>query len=322
MNVHPIPTSRTPLIGLLLVLTAAVAFSTKAIIIKLAYAYGGQVSPIILLTLRMVMSLPFFLIALVVLGRDSTHPTPLNSGDYLHLVILGVIGFYLAAYLDFVGLSYISASLERLVLLLYPTLVILLSALIFRRAITAREAIALIISYLGIIIVFAEELTISGANILLGTSFIFGSATAYALYLIGSGVMVKRIGAMHFTAYAMTIACVVTIIHFGFVFDEAIMTLPTAVYCLSLLMAILSTVIPTFLMNAGIQRIGANPAAIISSMGPVMTIFLAYLFLNEQLSYLQSIGALLVIAGVFVISPRNRPSRPAVGAANADQPKS
>ena len=291
--------------GLLFVLTAAFTFSAKAVIIKLAYSYGGQISPIILLTLRMVMALPFFLAALFILERNNSH-APLNSRDRLHLVALGVIGFYLASYLDFVGLSYISATLERLVLLLYPTLVVLLSALIFRRAITRKEAAALLISYIGIVIVFAEELTIAGANIMLGATFIFGSAMAYALYLIGSGVMVKRIGAMRFTAYAMTIACLMTLLHFSLNFDAAILTLPREVYGLGLIMAIVSTVIPTFLMNAGIQRIGANPASIISSMGPVMTLFLAYLFLGEQLSVVQSVGALLVITGVFVVSNRRK----------------
>ncbi|TPW10698.1 MAG: hypothetical protein FD130_2151, partial [Halothiobacillaceae bacterium] len=254
-----------------------------------------------LLTLRMVMSLPFFLAALLFIGRNS-HPAPLSGSDRLHLVALGVIGYYLASYLDFVGLSYISASLERLLLLLYPTLVVLISALLFRRAIAGREAVALIISYLGIVIVFAEELTLDGTNTMLGAAFIFGSAVAYALYLIGSGVMVARLGAMRFTAYAMTIACLATLTHFALHFDVAISALPSEVYGFALLIAIVSTVIPTFLMSAGIQRIGANSAAIISSLGPIMTIFFAYLFLGEALSYVQFIGALLVMVGVFVIS--------------------
>lgn len=303
MNTTSAATERTPILGLLFVLTAALTFSAKAVIIKLAYGYGSQISPIILLTLRMAMSLPFFLAALFMLDRNSPYAR-LNGSDRLHLIALGVIGFYLAAYLDFVGLSYISASLERLVLLLYPTLVIVMSALLFRRAISRKEALALSVSYIGIIIVFAEELTIAGSNILLGSAFIFGSATAYALYLIGSGVMVKRIGSLRFTAYAMTIACLVTLLHFALDFDVAIMELPPEVYGLAFFMAIVSTVIPTFLMNAGIQRIGANPAAIISSMGPVMTLFLAYLFLGEALSNIQFMGAILVMAGVFVISRR------------------
>ena len=303
MNTHVVSAERHTFTGLLFVLIAALTFSAKAVIIKIAYGYGSQISPIILLTLRMAMSLPFFLAALFILKRNSGH-VPLSGKDRLHLIALGATGFYLSAYLDFVGLSYISASLERLILLLYPTLVVLLSALIFRRPITRKEAMALLISYVGVVIVFAEELSIAGSNIMLGSSLIFSSATAYALYIIGSGVMVKRIGAMRFTAYAMTIASLVTLLHFGLNFDAAILALPCEVYGLSLVMAIVSTVIPTFLMNAGIQRIGANPASIISSIGPVMTLLLAYLFLGEQLSFVQFVGTLLVMAGVFVISAK------------------
>lgn len=288
--------------GVLFVLIAAFTFSTKAVLIKLAYAYGTQITPLIVLTLRMVMSLPFFVAAIFLLERRSQ--TALTRRDHLHLLGLGIVGFYLAAYLDFVGLAYISASLERLILLLYPTLVVLLSAAIFRRAITGKEMIALLVSYAGIIIVFAQELTVAGSNIMLGATLIFGSALAYAIYLIGCGVMVKRIGAMRFTAYAMTIACAVTLLHFGLDYDATILALPHQVYGLTLIMAIVSTVIPTFLMNSGIQRIGANPASIISSMGPIMTIVLAYLFLDEQMTLVQLAGAVLVMAGVFVISYR------------------
>jgi len=303
MNTITASAGRPPFTGLLFVLTAAFTFSAKAVIVKIAYGYGSHISPLILLTLRMVISLPFFLAALLVLQRNHSH-VPLCGKDHLHLIALGATGFYLSAYLDFVGLSYVSATLERLILLLYPTLVILLSSIIFRRPITIKEATALLISYAGIVIVFAEELSISGSNIMLGASLVFGSSSAYALYIIGSGVMVKRIGAMRFTAYAMSVACLVTMVHFSLEFDSAIMDLPAPVYGLALLMAIVSTVIPTFLMNAGIQRIGANSASIISSMGPVMTLLLAYLFLDEQLSLIQLIGALLVMTGVYVTSTK------------------
>ncbi len=293
--------NREPFIGLLFVIAAAFAFSTKAVIIKLAYGYGPQITPINLMCLRMLMSLPFFLLVLFFLeckGRAE----PLVRSDQYKLLGLGVVGFYFAAYLDFVGLSYISASLERLILLLYPTLVVLLSALFLQRAVSRREGIALLVSYVGIMIVFYEELTLEGTNIMLGSLAILGSATAFAIYLIGCGEMVKRLGSMRFTAYAMTIACLATLSHFMFSTNAEITGLPQQVYGLAMLMAILSTVIPTFLMNAGIQRIGASPAAIISAMGPVATIFLAYLILGEQLTHIQFIGVGLVIVGVLGVS--------------------
>ena len=250
----------------------------------------------------MLMALPFFLTVIWLLERKPQ--TTLARRDKWQLLLFGVIGFYLAAYLDFVGLSYISASLERLILLLYPTLVVVISAMVFRHRISGKEGLALAISYVGIIIVFAEELSLAGSHILLGGGFVFGSALAFAIYLIGSGVMVKRIGSMRFTAYAMGIACIATLVHFALDFDAAILRLPGEVYGLCLLMAVVSTVLPAFLMNAGIQRIGANPASIISSLGPIMTLFLAFWLLGEQLSLIQFFGAALVMFGVFVVSQK------------------
>lgn len=292
----------------MLVIIAAFSYSAKAILIKLAYGYGAHITPLILMTLRMVLSLPFFLIAIVLLERQQQ--TPLTRQDKIHLLGLGVIGFYLAAYLDFIGLSYISASLERLILMLYPTLVVLLSALFLRRAIRTPEVVALVLSYGGIIIVFARELILAGPDVILGAAFIFGSTTAFSVYLIGSGEMVKRLGSTRFTAYAMTIASIATLLHFGLQYDPAILHLPTPVYGLAVIMAVFSTVIPAFFMNAGIERIGAGPAAIISAVGPVITIFLAYLVLDEQLAPIQLLGATLVIAGAAVVS-RAKDTKPA-----------
>lgn len=305
MSTQTITPNPRPFIGLMFVISAAFAFSAKAVIIKIAYGYGAHITPLMLMTLRMLFALPFFVIAIFLIERKNSY-TALTPKDKLHLVGLGVIGFYLAAYFDFLGLHYISASLERLVLLLYPTLVVVLSAIFLKHKITAREAIALAVSYIGIVTVFYEELSIAGTDVVLGSALILASATAFAIYLIGSGQMVKRVGAMRFTAYAMTIACVTTLIHFGIEFDATVATLPIEVYGLALLMAIISTVIPTFLMNAGIQHLGAGPASIISSLGPVMTIFLAYLILDEQLSLIQMAGATLVISGVFVVNSKKK----------------
>ena len=289
--------------GLVFVLLASLGYSTKAVIIKLGYSYGLQVTPIIYMTLRMALSLPFFVAMLIIEERNNKHP-PLTRNDWLHLLGLGAISYYLTVYLDFVGLSYISASLERLILLLYPTIVVLLSALLYRRPISRKEGLALLISYLGIIVVFYEEFTLAGENLLLGAALIFGSAIAFATYLTGSGVMVQRLGAIRFTAYVLTIACITTLIHFAFVFDAQIFELPMEIYGLALLMAILATVTPTFLMSIGIHRIGAGPAAIVSSIGPVMTIVLAWWVLGETLTLVQIVGGVLVMVGAYVVSRR------------------
>lgn len=286
--------------GLIYVLLASLGYSTKAIIIKLGYSYGLHVTPIIYMTLRMGLALPFFIAMLVVDQRRHNHP-PLTRDDWLHLIGLGVVGYYLAVYLDFVGLSYISASLERLILLLYPTIVVLLTALIYRRPISRREGLALLISYLGIIIVFYEEFSLAGENLLLGATLIFGSAFTFATYLTGSGMMVQRLGAIRFTAYALTIACITTLIHFALAFDAQIFQLPTEVYGLALLMAIISTVAPALLMNIGIHKIGSGSAAIVSSIGPMMTIVLAWVVLGEVLTVVQMVGGVLVMAGAYVV---------------------
>lgn len=305
MTIQAIAHDQRPIIGLLFVVTAALGFSAKAIIIKLAYSYGAHVSPMMLMALRMLMSLPFFLAAIFLLERSGNYML-LSGKEMLRLIGLGIVGFYLAALLDFLGLSYISASLERLILLLYPTLVVLLSAIFLRRAVTLREGVALFVTYVGIVIVFYQELTLAGSDIVLGSALVFGSATAFAIYLIGSGEMIRQVGANRFTAYAMTIACIVTLIHFGIEFDSKVLDLPSDIYGLALLMAVVSTVIPAFLMGKGIYHLGAGSASIISALGPVLTIFFAYLVLDEQLTAVQFLGAVLVMVGVFVVSAKTK----------------
>ncbi|NOY72757.1 MAG: DMT family transporter [Gammaproteobacteria bacterium] len=289
------------LIGIVFTVIAALAFSSKAIAIKLAYGYGEQVSPIILLTLRMAIALPFFLFSLYFIERKYDLPR-LSHQDIARLIALGLVGFYLAAYLDFVGLSYITASLERLILLLYPSFVVLITALLKRKKISLREAIALGVSYIGFIIVFAQELSFSEPDLVLGSIFVFGSALAFAIYFIGNGALIGKLGAKRCTAYAMTFACIATNLHFATSYDPVIFALPAEVYGLALFMALVCTVLPTFFMAAGIQRIGANSAAIISSLGPIMTLVLAYFFLNETLTPQQMAGATLVVIGVFVVT--------------------
>jgi len=293
----------SPIVGIALVVVGALAFSSKAIVIKLAYSYDSSVTPIILMTLRMGMALPFFLFTIYLIERNQK-PTHLHARDIINLIGLGLIGFYLAAYLDFVGLSYITASLERLILLLYPTFVVLITALLKRQPINMREAIALCISYIGFIIVFAQELSLSEPNIILGSLFVLGSAISFAIYFIGNSAIIQRLGAKRCTAYSMSFACIATSIHFGAAYDPMILDLPEDVYGLALFMALVCTVLPTFLIAAGIQRIGPNPAAIISSLGPIMTLVLAYFFLNEALTVNQLTGAMLVIIGIFVVTKK------------------
>jgi len=298
--------NRQVLIGCLFVLLGAFGFSAKAVLVKLAYAYSYQLDAITLMVLRMAISLPFFLAVALWPVNNSTKINDaqrLSGREWLMISGLGLLGYYIASFLDFAGLQYISASLERLILFIYPTIVVLLTAVLQRRSINRHQALALALSYAGIILVFIDNMALmASSELLLGSVLVLASAVAYAFFLMGSGMMVKRIGSMRFTAYSMTVACLATGLHFTIQHGVELLNLPVSVYWLALIMAIFSTVLPAFLMNAGIGHIGAGSASIISSTGPIATLGLAFLLLGETLTLTQLAGTLLVLAGAYVIS--------------------
>lgn len=290
------------LIGCILVLLGAAGFSTKAILIKLAYAADGQLDAITLLALRMLFALPMFLIAAVWHQKKSAEPA-LDKKQWGIVIILGLMGYYIASYLDFLGLQTISAGLERLIIFSYPTFVVLFSALYYRRALTASVMIALGLSYIGILLVFIESLSLTSTNIVLGSAYVLSSALIFSVFVMGSGVMVHRIGSVRFTAYTMTVASIATLTHFAFHHDlvRTISTIPLDVYVLSLIMAIFATVLPSFLMNNGIKKVGASSAAILSSVGPIITLALANSLLQETITNTQLLGTFFVLAGGLVV---------------------
>lgn len=288
------------LTGNLMVVLAALGFSAKAVLAKLAYGYSAQLDAITLMTLRMLFSLPFFLVVLFWLQKRGEAPT-LTRRETGLIAVLGVMGFYLASFLDFSGLAYIPAGLERLILFLYPTLVVLFSALFYRRPIPVHEGGALILSYLGIAVVFFQPPGTVPARLWLGIALVFGSAVVFALYMMLSGSQVRRFGSIAFTAWAMMAASFAAGVHFGVSHSMDALDLPVPVYGLALLMALLSTVMPAFLMNAGIRRIGASSASIIGSTGPVATLFLAWLLLDETVTVVQMAGMLMILAGITLV---------------------
>jgi drug/metabolite transporter (DMT)-like permease len=192
--------------GLLLALAGATAFSGKAIIVKLAYRHG--VDAVTLIMLRMLLALPLFVALAWWAGRGRE---PLTGRDWRVVGGLGFCGYYLASFLDFAGLQYISASLERLILYLNPTLVMLLGWLLFKRRVTRRQLGAFAISYAGILVVFGAELSLEGRDVLLGSALVFGSALSYAVYLVYSGQEVQRLGSLRLTGLATSVACVLCI---------------------------------------------------------------------------------------------------------------
>jgi drug/metabolite transporter (DMT)-like permease len=288
------------LIGFALVLLGALGFAAKAILIKLAYTASIQVDAITLMALRMVFSLPFFLVVALWNSQKST-ALPLDKKQWAVITVLGLMGYYAASYLDFLGLQSISAGLERVILFLYPTFVVLFSALIYKRTITRRMGAALALSYAGMMLVFIEQVSMESAHVWLGSGLVLGSAVIFSGFVIGSGVMTQRIGATRFTAYTMTVASLATLIHFACRHGVALDSLPLEVYRLAFIMAVFSTVLPAFFMNAGIRRIGAGAASIVSTTGPIATLGLAYLFLGEAITWMQLAGTCLVLAGVYVL---------------------
>jgi drug/metabolite transporter (DMT)-like permease len=291
---------RARLTGAALIAVAAIGFSGKAIIVKLAFRHG--VDAVTLLALRMVFSAPLFLLLALWAGRGGRQE-PLARADVRNIVILGLVGYYLSSYFDFLGLQYITAALERLLLFVHPTFVLLLSAFLFKRPITRRDVIAIVLSYLGIALVFGHDLATQPGNVVLGAFWVLLSALLYAVYLIGSGRLVGRVGSIRFASYAGLVSSVGVLAHYFVTRDAAIIfSQPAPVYWLGLLMAAVSTVLPIVLMSEGIRRIGASHASIIGSIGPIATIFLGAVFLGETIGVFQLAGAGLVLAGVLAIS--------------------
>ncbi|ALM82053.1 DMT family transporter [Bordetella sp. N] len=295
--------------GFALAAMGAILFSGKAIVVKFTYEYG--VDAVTLIAFRMLFSLPFFaLIALDQARRARRGQLPvLTTGERARVIGLGLLGYYLSSFLDFLGLRYISVGLERLILFLSPTLVLLITAFWLKRSIARRQWVALGLSYAGVVLVFAHDLSQSvGDAIWLGAGFVFGSALTYALYLIGSGELVKRVGSTRLTAYAMTVSSIACLIQFFVLHPASTLIQPMGFYGLSLIHATVNTVLPVFMIMAAVSRIGAPLAAQLGMLGPVSVLFLAYWFLGEPVTSWQLAGTALVLAGVFALTG-GRPAR-------------
>jgi drug/metabolite transporter (DMT)-like permease len=282
---------------------AALGFSIKSILIKLGYGHGVDAPT--LMALRMLFSAPFFLVLALWPGLPGANHQPALR-DWMHLVALGFIGFYLAAYLDFLGLTYVSAGLERLILFLYPTLVLLLSVWWLKERIHLRQVVALVLSYAGIGLVFVEHLNTgaSRGDVVHGGLLIFASAVVYSVFLIGSSRVVHRFGAVRFTSWGMLVGTVFCVVQFLLDHGVGALRLPLPVYGIALTMAVISTVLPAVLMSEGVRRVGANQAALVGTLGPVVTIVLGALVLGEPVGVVQCAGAVLVVAGVLMVSLR------------------
>ena len=289
--------------GLLLAGAGSIAFSGKAIIVKLAYRHG--VDAVTLIMFRMLFALPLFLALAwwATYRQGGQRKTPLTRRDWLGIAGLGFTGYYLASFLDFWGLQYISASLERLILYLNPTLVLVLGWVLYQRRITALQALAMAVSYAGVLLVFGHEADFAGPNAVLGAALVFGSAISYAIYLVYSGELVKRLGSMRLVGLATSVACVLCLLQFALLrpLHAALAVAPDVIW-LSVLNATLCTFAPVVMVMMAIERLGAGLAAQTGMIGPMSTIAMGVLILDEPFNGWIVAGTVLVVSGVFLVT--------------------
>ena len=289
------------LIGFLIAFFGALLFSTKAIIVKSAFA-DTKVDALTLLTLRMIFSLPFYLIAAFLVSNKEGN-VKLTGRQWATIVLLGLFGYYLSSLFDFVGLQYISAGLERLILFLYPTFVVFINIGVFKQRISRIQKLALVLTYAGIAIAYVGEINIDtqNPNFYWGSLLIFLCAITYAIYISGSGRIIPIVGGTKFTAYAMLASTAGVFIHFTIQGSYEALKAGAGLWGYGVLLAIVATVIPSFMISNGLKRIGSNNVAIISGIGPVSTIVQAHFILGERIFTAQIIGTVLVIVGVLLI---------------------
>ena len=283
--------------GLLLAAAGSIAFSGKAIIVKLAYRHG--VDAITLVMLRMLFAVPFFIAMAWWAGRGKP---ALTRADCLGVLGLGFSGYYLSSYLDFLGLQYISASFERLILYLNPTLVLILGWVLYKRKITYRQAVAMAVSYSGVMLVFGHEVSLVGENVALGAMLVFGSAVSYAIYLSYSGQLVQRLGSLRLAGLATTVACFFCILQFVLLRPMSALDVAPQVVYLSMLNATACTVLPVLMVMMAIERIGPGLASQIGMIGPMSTLSMGAFWLDETFNMWILMGTALVLGGVFWVT--------------------
>lgn len=292
--------------GFLIAIVGALLFSTKAIIVKKAFV-DVKADALTLLTLRMIFSLPFYLVAAFVISSSKSNQK-MTAREWFVVIILGMAGYYLSSLLDFLGLQYISAGLERLILFLYPSFVVLINAFLFKEKIKGKVVWALVLSYLGIAVAYIGELQIDTGNpdFYWGSFLILLCSVTFAIYIAGSGYIIPKIGASKFTSYALLCSTAGVFIHYILRGNYEPLQKSVDLWWYGILLALVATVIPTFLLSSATKKIGASNVAIISSIGPVSTILQAHFVLGESIFFEQIIGTAMILAGILLLSLKTK----------------
>ena len=288
-------------LGVFLGICSAACFSTKAIMVKFAYMYGADT--VFILFLRLFFSLPLYIILAYVYSRNAA--TPISRFQWIWIILLGLIGYYLSSLFDFIGITYISASLERLILFIYPTLIVVLNTILFGSKLQRKDYLALVLTYIGIFFIYLGNTESTTENLIKGSILVFACALTYAFYIVGSGRMIPQIGAQRYTAYVMIVSTIAVMIHQGSVNGiPDFHNTPVAIIWIGIAMAVIATVIPSLSLAQSIKLIGTEKSSIIATLGPVFTIALANIYLHEPFTIRQGVGTAFIIGGVWIVGKK------------------
>ena len=290
------------ILAFFLTLIGAVMFSSKGLFIKFAYQY--QVDAVTLLVIRMGISVPVYL--MIGLYSERFNKQRISRQQMLAIAAFGIVGYYIASYLDMQGLQYISVSLERVVLYLYPTFVLLLSVIVLKQMITLKDVISILLAYSGIILIFNETIHHQINDMVIGAGLVALSALAFAVFLLGSDRHIKIVGSVRFTAYAMSAAGAAVFLHYALSDRSGLFEQHQQVYYWGAVLALISTIIPTFFMAYGMKVLGAKKVSLLGVIGPVSTMILGVIFLGDHLSNVQIGGSTLVVMAVTFIVISNK----------------
>ena len=291
-------------LGVVCAIGGVLAFSVKAVVAKLMYRHG--IDAVTLMAMRMSIALPVFLGIGLWIARHTAAP-PIARREWGTMIAIGLTGYYAASFLDFIGLQYVTAGIGRLILFAYPTITVALSALFLKRRVTRAEVMALLITYAGVALVLSNAVGGQQSNLPLGATLITGAAFFTAAFLVWSAESIRRVGSMRFTSYAMSLAALPSILQFPLLRPWSALDLPLEAWGLAAVLSLVCTVLPLFLTAEALRRVGANQVALFGALGPVMTILISNAVLGESMQALQWAGALLVMAGVALVTMR--PSR-------------